>query len=379
MLFAADKYNYPDDIFDESRMSFGDHIEELRSRLIKALKGLGLVLFLGFLLDYCGDQFKQPWLGVGRPMMGVIVDPVESQVRDFYNRRNQKNQTKLDAITKVDPAEVERVRAKLAEYDGQLSVLSTDEKKILLSAPRSMPVVLPVEPLAKVFGPPKDPNVKEIELTMQVFPAHLHYLGNEGEGLLENRQYLTSLSVQEAFMVYFKVSLLCGVVLSCPWIFFQIWAFVAAGLYPHEKKIVWNSLPYAVGLFLVLPGAVKALLAFNNWIGVDPDLRLNEWLAFALILPLVFGLSFQTPLVMVILNRIGLFGWEDYARRWRGAIMILAVFSALITPTPDALTMLYLFLPMFGLYLLGILICKWYPPPARDDDDESDDGSQVAV
>ena len=64
--------------------------------------------------------------------------------------------------------------------------------------------------------------------------------------------------------------------------------------------------------FVVLPGAVKALLAFNEWLGFDPDIRLNEWLGLALILPLVFGISFQTPLVMIFLNRIGMFTAQDY-------------------------------------------------------------------
>ena len=59
--------------------------------------------------------------------------------------------------------------------------------------------------------------------------------------------------------------------------------------------------------FFVLPGAVKALLKFNEMLGFDPDIRLNEWLGLAIILPLVFGLSFQTPLVMIFLNRIGMF------------------------------------------------------------------------
>jgi len=60
--------NYPEDIFDESRMSFGDHIEELRSRLIKALYGLGFFLLIGFILDYSGDALGYPSLGIGRPM-----------------------------------------------------------------------------------------------------------------------------------------------------------------------------------------------------------------------------------------------------------------------------------------------------------------------
>ena len=75
--------------------------------------------------------------------------------------------------------------------------------------------------------------------------------------------------------------------LASPWIFYQIWAFVAAGLYPHERAYVYRFLGPSIGLFLagvllcqfvVLPGAVKALLAFNKWIELDPDIRLNEWL-----------------------------------------------------------------------------------------------------
>ena len=179
--------------------------------------------------------------------------------------------------------------------------------------------------------------------------------------------------------------MLCGVILGSPWIFYQIWAFIAAGMYPHERAYVYKYLPFSIGLFLigvllcqfvVLPGAVKALLGFNSWIDVDPDLRLNEWLGFAIILPLVFGVSFQTPLVMIFLNRIGMFGWESYLSKWRYAMIILAAFSAVITPTPDVITMMYLFIPMFGLYLLGIVICWLFP--ARHETD-LDNESEIAV
>jgi len=370
MLFSSRDYNYPDDIFDDTRMSFGDHLEELRSRLIKALVGLTFFLVIGFVLDGLGDWVGNPNIGIGRPMMRVIVEPVESQARNFYHNRAVRSEAKLPA-GQSNPEEVARVRAKLEDAKGDVSALSSDEKRILLGAPREMPVVIPVAPLAKVFGEPKDPSVTEITVKMQVYPAYLSVYGTEGESLLESRRYLTTLSAQEAFMVYFKVSLLCGVVLASPWIFYQIWAFIAAGLYPHERRYVYKFLPYSLGLFItgvllcqfvVLPGAVKALLGFNTWIDSDPDLRLNEWLSFAIILPLVFGVSFQTPLVMYFFNRIGMFSWEDYWAKWRYAVMILAVFAALITPTPDAVTMLYLFVPMFGLYCLGVLVCKFFPP-----------------
>lgn len=381
------RHEYPDDIFDDSRMSFGDHIEELRSRMIKALYGLGFCLMIGFILDWVGGQLGLPGLGIGRPMMKVLTDPAESQVRAFYKVRNERARDRLTA-GRPDIAEVERIKKKLKENDGNTAVLTADELATLRGTPEPMPVRIPVKAFEETFGiKPVDPAKTEMEVQLQVYPQHLHFLNNEGETLLENRQFMKTQSAQEAFMVYFKVSLLCGAVLASPVIFYQFWAFIAAGLYPHEKRYVHLYLPVSVGLFLagallcqfvVLPGAVKALIAFNDWIDLDPDLRMNEWLGFALILPVVFGISFQTPLVMFFLSRTRLFTYQFYLSYWRTAVFGLAVFAAVITPTPDAVTMMYLFVPMFGLYLIGVLVCYWFPPKPWFADEDADE-SQVAV
>ncbi|MCZ2340681.1 MAG: twin-arginine translocase subunit TatC [Bacteroidales bacterium] len=387
MVFSSREHNYPDDIFDNTRMSFGEHIEELRTRLLRALAALGICLLIGFVLDGIGESLGMDSFGVGRPMMQVIVSPVESQVRAFYARRNEQVAGKVQELTlrRTPPERVDELYKRLQE-DG-LDTFSHDEIAELQAAPVKMPVYLELAPLAQALGvQPPENAPKEIELPMQIYPAYVNYFSNRGEAILQNRQYLTTLSVQEAFVVYFKVSLLCGVVLSSPWIFYQIWAFVAAGLYPHERRYVHMYLPFSVGLFVggavlcqfvVLPGAVKALLAFNRWIELDPDLRLNEWLGFALVLPVVFGVSFQTPLVMLFLNRIGTFSADDYLRYWRYAIFVLALFAAVITPTPDVVTMSYLFVPMFGLYMLGIAICYFFP--ATHDHLWDDEKEQVAV
>ena len=370
---ARTRPDYPDDIFDNTRMSFGDHIEELRSRLIKALLGLAFCLVIGFILDGIGDYMDRPNFGMGRPAMRIITEPVETQVRNFYARRNASTeaQDKLK-FSRTAPAEADRIREKLKKNDGDWSSLTDDEKLLLRASDKGMPIIMPIEPFEKAFGLKRvDPEQTEIEMTVRVYPAYFSSYSDEGQNYLGTRRYLTTLSTQEAFMVYFKVSLLCGVLLSSPWIFYQMWAFFAAGLYPHERKYVHLYLPFSVGLFLagaalcqfvVLPGAVKALLGFNSYVDLDPDLRLNEWLGFAIMLPLVFGISFQTPLVMFFLNRIGLFTAQAYWKKWRYAVFILAVFSAVITPTPDVVTMLYLFVPMFGLYVLGVLICYFFPP-----------------
>jgi sec-independent protein translocase protein TatC len=120
-------------------------------------------------------------------------------------------------------------------------------------------------------------------------------------------------------------------------------------------------------------------LAFNEMLGFDPDIRLHEWLSLAIILPLVFGISFQTPLVMIFLNRLGLFTAEDYLTKWRYACFIIAVFAALVTPTPDAITMMYLFVPMFALYMLGILFCHLFPGFDPNEVEEEEAAEEVAV
>src|SRR4051794_34770714 len=86
-----EKYHeYPDDIFQHTRMSMGDHIEELRYRLIAGLKWLLFFMLIGFVLAAIGPATERPTLGVGKPMLKVITEPVESQTRDFYYRRAQK-------------------------------------------------------------------------------------------------------------------------------------------------------------------------------------------------------------------------------------------------------------------------------------------------
>lgn len=385
-----DKYNeYPDDMFADTRMSLGEHIEELRYRMLNALKVLLVFLVLGFILDGVGGAVGNDKIGIGKPMLKVICDPVSSQTEDFYERRNEKLfNEKIATLSGAEPDEIAAIRKKMKDNDDSIHVLTADERRKLLGTPEEMPVFVPARSLEPAFGPVKPNTPEEIGLKLKVYPAYVSYLGDKGSRLTERKNYLATLSAQEAFVVYFKVSILCGIVLACPIIFYQFWAFVGAGLYPHEKRYVYLFFGPSVGLFIggvllcqfvVLPGAVKALLKFNDMLGFDPDIRLNEWLSLAIILPLVFGISFQTPLVMVFLNRIGVFSAEDYLTKWRYACIVIAFFAALVTPTPDAVTMLYLFLPMFGLYMTGIVVCHLFPGFDPSEDAESAEAEEVAV
>jgi sec-independent protein translocase protein TatC len=177
------------------------------------------------------------------------------------------------------------------------------------------------------------------------------------------------LNAQEAFMIYLKAAMLTGIVLASPYVFYQIWIFVAAGLYPHEKSQVFVYLPISMALFFggaslafgfVFKPVLNFLFQFNQGLNAEFDPRIGEWLSFVLILPIGFGISFQLPLVMLFVNRLGFASVDLYIQQWRMAILIIFIVAMVLTPA-DPVSMLLMAIPLCGLYVLGIAMCLWMP------------------
>lgn len=350
MVKQGDRHDSPDDIFADTRMSFGEHLEELRIHLWKAILGFLVCLLMSFF--------------IGKPLLRFIAHPVEVELQKFYDDR------------------VLRIKKELLA--GDLGLQQLDEPQVM---------VLEVQrgPAAKVFELRQDVEGGDedwIALPIRVKPLSWMIIMQKAEQTLGRRPYLATLSVQEAFMAYFMVCMMAGFVIGSPWIFYQLWLFVAAGLYPHEKRYVNVYLPFSLGLFLggvflceffVIPKAIEALLWFNQWIDLEPDIRFNEWLGFAILMPLVFGVSFQVPLVMLFLERIGIMTVESYLGMWKIALFGIHVFAAVITPSIDLISMELLAIPMFGLYLLGIFMCRINPRESGLDIDVPDSEEQVGV
>jgi sec-independent protein translocase protein TatC len=344
---------YADDMFADTRMSFGDHIEDLRTHLLRAIYGFLLMLLASF--------------AIGHIVLGFIARPVEIALGEYWKHYYEQRIEEVDKGLK----------------DGDSTLLAYNKPlEVQLSLVRS-------DLLAAVGKAPADPSGPEYVKIKGKLDNPLAFFGPAKlfEPYIGRKPTLSTLRVEEAFMVWFKVCLVTGFVLASPWIFYQLWSFVAAGLYPHEKRYVNVFMPFSLGLFLagvvlcewfVLPKAVEALLWFNEWLGLEPELRLNEWLGFAILMPLIFGLTFQTPLVMLFVERIGLFSIDTMRKKRKYAWFIMAVFAAIVTPSPDALSMLLLWVPMSMLYELGILLCWLRPPPAFEDED-SDTGALVEV
>jgi len=187
--------------------------------------------------------------------------------------------------------------------------------------------------------------------------------------LIPARNETMATSIEGPFMIWLKTGFIVGLVVSAPWVFYQIWAFIAAGLYPHEKRYVHLYLPISVILFVsgaffafyvVFNYVLDFLFEFNATMGISPDPRVNEYIGFVMILPLGFGIAFQLPIVMVFLNRFGIISVEAFLSKWRIAILVIAIASMLLTPQ-DPISMALMALPLTLLYFVGIFMCQFMP------------------
>ncbi|MFJ5220379.1 twin-arginine translocase subunit TatC [Streptomyces sp. NPDC088354] len=164
------------------------------------------------------------------------------------------------------------------------------------------------------------------------------------------------------FTLALKVSLMAGVVLASPVWLYQLWAFVAPGLHRHERRYAYGFVGAGVPLFFggafiaykVLPTTAKVLIGLTPH-GVDNLLPLDDLLDLVTRMVVVFGLSFEMPLLLVMLNLTGVVSGRRIIGWWRGMIMGIAVFSAVATPSTDPLTMLALAAPIWVLYFAAVV------------------------
>ncbi len=163
------------------------------------------------------------------------------------------------------------------------------------------------------------------------------------------------------FTLALKVSLMAGVVLASPIWLYQLWAFVAPGLHRHERKYAYAFVGTGAPLFIigayfaytVLPTTAKVLLEFTPG-GTSNLLPLDDLLDLVMRMVLVFGLSFELPLLLVMLNLTGVLSGQRMLGWWRGMIMGITVFAAIATPSTDPLTMLMLAGPIWILYFAAV-------------------------
>lgn len=169
----------------------------------------------------------------------------------------------------------------------------------------------------------------------------------------------------EAYVTYFKVSLIAGLIISCPVIFYQIWGFVSPGLHPQEKK--W-LLPFSFfssimfvggGLFgygVVFPTGFYYVNLVMEGTGIQLMPKMSDYLNLAITLLISFGLAFELPLFIYLLGRLGLVQYSQIKKYRRYVIVCLFIAAAILTPGPDVISQCLLAGPLWILYELGGLL-----------------------
>ncbi len=344
------KQDPEEDIFKDSTMTFGEHLEELRRCLFKAVLGLVGGVLIG--------MFFGGWA------VAVIEKPLYDALHAYYtnislDHANSPLQKKLIEAGFL-PDEI------YIEPDVLLSQLIHFFPHAFKEAPPEVPA--PSENADKE-EPPASSTAADSKERLAPEEDNLIKLSLWHRAANDPRLQPRSFGAHEPFMIWLKGGLLVGAILAAPWVFIQLWSFVAAGLYPHEKRYVNLYLPFSILLFFlgvavtyfcVFGPVLKFLFRFNRWLNITPELRITEWLGFVLLLPLGFGIAFQLPLVMLFLERIGVFTVKMYVSYWRVAILVIFVIAAICTP-PDPWSMSFLAIPLTLLYFGGILLCKWMP------------------
>ncbi|HEX3725481.1 MAG TPA: twin-arginine translocase subunit TatC [Pirellulales bacterium] len=344
--------NDEDDLFKHTSMTFGEHLEELRACLLKSVVSLGIGFGLGL--------FVAPWI------VQFIQSPLEKALANYYSEEaveyiNARVPTEL----RDDPA-----IQKLVFEDGLVPQEAYVAPGDMLSElQKRYPHTFEGLKLPPADGAPAGSHASSGSSTAvskrDLMPLFIWKPLSD-----DDRLKLKAMNVQESFMIYIKAAFLFGALASSPLVFYFLWSFVAAGLYPHEKKYVHTFLPASVGLFLcgailaftlVFPPVLAFFFSVTKSMGQVMEPRISEWLSFVLLLPLGFGVSFQLPLLMLFLERIHVFTVQLYLAKWRIAVLLMAIAAMVLSPGGDPNSMLMMFVPLVCLYFGGIGLCKWLP------------------
>lgn len=181
------------------------------------------------------------------------------------------------------------------------------------------------------------------------------------------RQHLYFTGVTDKFMTYLKVGCLVSFCLTSPFILYQVWLFVSPGLYRHEKRfaipfVFFSLLSFAIGIafayYVILPTGFEFLMNFGSNRDV-PMITLGEYFSFTLKMMVALGLIFEMPVVIVILGKLGIVTASGLAHYRRHAFVVISLVSAIATPSPDAISMILVMVPLVVLYEISIMAVRF--------------------
>lgn len=198
------------------------------------------------------------------------------------------------------------------------------------------------------------------------------------EGKFPLRFELVAMGGLEDFWTFMAATLLFSCIVASPVLLWHIWAFIAAGLYKPERAVVHRALPFALcllasgvafGYYIMVPYGLYFLTRLMEWTQIAPMFTVALYFKFLLTLTVALGLVFQLPILMLALQKVGILKFETLVKHWRWVILIMFLISAILTP-PDPVTQIMMVTPMILLFLLGLGL-MWNAnrrlPPGEDE------------
>jgi sec-independent protein translocase protein TatC len=325
------------------QMSFLEHLDELRTRLIRSMAFVLIAAFLCWFVSAYIFRFLQSpvkhALAQAQQQRRVPIAGLNGQLSTVPLNsllQNEKIRYAFPELINLGPVAIPAGTSVMARVDkdstGKLG-LFTDE---LLSAGND---VLP----------------KDTKLPVDLSTGY--------EEVRDSNDKLVVTTTLEPFALYVKVSLYAAIGLSVPFLLWQIWAFVAPGLYPHERRYVtpfvglsstFFLLGAATAYYVIFPPAAKYLLGLGS--DFQLLLKADEYFDFIILLMLAMGGVAQMPAITYVLARMGLVTARDMIRVWRIAIVTILIVAAVVSPTNDVPNMLLFAAPMFVLYAISIVV-----------------------
>jgi sec-independent protein translocase protein TatC len=331
------------------QMSFLEHLDELRRRLVRSfvfvvVAAIVAFYFSGEIYAFLAAPVQRALAEAQRrqvPIAGVTgtetIATMTSLKENDSGRFVFSEETKLGSS--LIPAGASVMARVLKDAEGKLS-LFTDEALYSGNAVIPKGVRLPIE------------------------------LGDAIEAFSGINDKLIVTTAMEPFSLYLKVSLYAAICMSLPFLLFQVWGFVAPGLYPHERAyvtpfILLSTISFLIGAafayYVIFPPAAKYLL------GLGTDFRLllkaDEYFDFIILIMLGMGVVFQMPAVTYVLSRIGLVTAGFMVRIWKTAMIVIFICAALLSPTADIANMMLFAAPMIALYIVSIFVAWIFNKP----------------
>jgi sec-independent protein translocase protein TatC len=325
------------------QMSFLEHLDELRKRLIRS------IIFVFVAASLCWIVSARIYDFLARPVLRALA---EAQQRQSVTIAGLNGQVSIVPLSSLNPND--KVRFVFPDV--------TELGSVSIPAGASVMARVDKDSQGKVGLYTDEP----LSAGREVVPKDVRLLDDLGKGIEKlpdiNSQMVFNTAL-EPFALWVKVSLYAAIGLSVPFLLWQIWAFVSPGLYPHERKYltpfvslssIFFVLGAATAYYLIFPPAARYLLGLGQ--GFRLLLKADDYFDFIILLMLGMGLVAQMPAITYVLARIGLVNARWMLRVWRMAVVIILVVAAVLSPTSDIPNMLLFAAPMFVLYIVSIIV-----------------------